>query len=96
MKRAARISGKPDHWRRASKLWLHAEKPEKKPRRRYSGSRPPRSRGRLAGDPVQRAPGLDYIPAAAAAMEASAGLDPSNGDLAVKVIRLYRVAVAPV
>ncbi len=37
----------------------------------------------------------DDPPAAAAAMEAPAGLDPSNGDPSVKLIRLYRVAGAP-
>ncbi len=39
--------------------------------------------------------GLDDIPAAAPAMERAAGLDPSNGDLAVKLIRLYRTVGPP-
>ncbi|MCP4694329.1 MAG: hypothetical protein GY859_40230 [Desulfobacterales bacterium] len=38
---------------------------------------------------------LDDIPAAAAAMEAPAGLDPSNGDLTENRIRLYRAPDAP-
>ncbi len=50
----------------------------------------------MSGDLTNAHRGLDDIPAAAAAMEGPADLDPSNGDYAEKLIRLYCVTSAPV
>ncbi len=95
MERAARISDKPDHWPRASQLWLQAENPEKAlPLLKQLPARPDPEGAWLATlSSAHRM--LDDIPAAAAAMEAPAGLDTSNGDFAEKLIRLYYVAGAP-
>ncbi len=92
MERAARISDKPDHLHRASQLWLHTENLEKAPPlHQQLTSRPEPEDAWLATlSSAHRM--LDDVLSAGGAMEAPAGLDPSNGDLTEKLIRLYRAA----
>ncbi len=87
MENTTRISDKPDHWHRVSQLWLHAENPEKAtPPLKHLAARPDPEGAWLATlSNAHRM--LDDIPAA---MEAPAGLDPTNGDRVEKLIRLYR------
>ncbi len=88
MERAARISDKPVHWHRASQLRLHAENPGKnlpQPKRLAGRPDPEGAWPATLSNPHR---GLDDTLPAAAAMKAPVGLNPYNGDLAVKLIRL--------
>ncbi len=67
MERADRISDKPDHWHRASQLWLQAEKAPP-PDKRWPARPDPEDAWPAPLSNAHRMP--DDIPAAAAAKEA--------------------------